>query len=205
MKNLYPKWFPYPSSWLRAIVTILILGPIGILLCILGFWFGSFALLFGGFGGTSPWGLVAFWTIVLGFMLVPVTLITYIHHLLTLVFSPQSFPEDRPRWQPRWISWQEGITGVITIGVSFAIASFFVFLYRPDLLSAYNTLAPTERNFIFKVGTGIWIAAAAYLYHWDYLVRDKRKLKQQAKIRQKLSERSDDEAIDETDIEFRQR
>jgi hypothetical protein len=189
LKNGYPKWLPYPTSWLRAIATVLILGPIGVLLSFLGFWFGSFTLLFNNSGAFAPMSILIFLTIGIGFTMIPIALMTYAHHLVMLIFYPQSISPDRPWWQPGWISWREGITGVVVISVSFAIAFLLLLLYRSDFLTTYNTLTVTERDILFKVGTAVWIAAAAYLYHWDYLVRAKRQKQRQAKLSQNAPSR----------------
>jgi hypothetical protein len=194
LKNRYPKWLPYPTSWLRSIVTVLILGPIGVLLSFLGFWFGSFTLLFSNSGTLAPISIAIFLTIGIGFTMIPIALMTCAHHVVMLIFYPQSISPDRPWWQPGWISWREGITGVVVISVSFAIAFLLLLLYRSDLLTTYNTLTASERDILFKVGTALWIAAAAYLYHWDYLVRDKRQKERQAKLSQNAPFRRDSDA-----------
>ena len=188
LKSGYPKWLPYPTSWLRAIVTVFILGPIGVLLSFLGFWFGSFTLLFSNSGVLAPVSIVIFLTIGIGFTMIPIALMTFAHHIAMLIFSQKSISSDRPWWQPGWVSWREGITGVMVISISFAIAFLLLLLYRSDLLTVYNTLTASERDILFKVGTTLWVVAAAYLFHWDYLVRAKRQKKQQAKLKRNASD-----------------
>ncbi|RMG14450.1 MAG: hypothetical protein D6728_02645 [Cyanobacteria bacterium J055] len=174
LKKLYPKWVPYPSSWLRTFVTLLVLGPTGILISVFGLW-GSLGTLFGGSTGNVPLpGVPIRLAVTALVLLLPTTILAYVYHLFTLILNAKSISVQHPRWFPTWRSWREGLTGVIVMGLSFTVAFLVVSWYRPDLVINSDAIAETDQETIATFLTLVWLISAAYLYQWDYLVREKR-------------------------------
>lgn len=185
LKKLYPKWIPYPSSWLRTLVLILVLGPTGSLISVLGLW-GSFGTILGGSTGDIPLpGVPVLLAIAALVLLLPTTILAYVYHVFTLIMDVKSISAQHPRGFPTWRSWREGLTGVVVMGLSLTISVLVVFWYRPDLILDADGMTQSDREAFVTFVTSIWLISAAYLYQWDYLVRKKRARK--AKSRKSIS------------------
>lgn len=205
LKKLYPKWIPYPSSWLRAVILILVLGPTGTLISLLGFWGGVETLLAGSTGDLLLSGVFQCLAIAALVLLLPIAILAYVYHVLTLILNAKSISAKHPRGFPTWRSWREGLTGVIVMGLSLSLSILVVLWYRPDLLGDRDFMTQSEKETIAAFGASIWFISAAYLYQWDYLVREKRsrqvkKRKPTATAIEKKSPLA--KPVDEIDIEL---
>jgi hypothetical protein len=205
LKKLYPKWIPYPISWLRTLVLILVLGPTGSLISVLGLW-GSFGTILGGSSGDIPLPdvliLLAIAALVL---LLPTTILAYVYHVFALIIDAKSISAQHPRGFPTWRSWREGLTGIIVMGLSLTISVFVVLWYRPDLIGNPDLVTQSDKEEIATFLGIVWLISAAYLYQWDYLVRKKRTRKQKKRKSSSVAietKSPPQPRVDEIDIEL---
>jgi hypothetical protein len=101
MKNLYPAWFPYPVSWLRAIASALLLFFLGICLRVTGF----LGVLLSSHDDYS----MLFTMLTIG-CLIFVMSVTCAHHILLGKKNPKL-----PAWIPGPSSLREGMNAFIVI------------------------------------------------------------------------------------------
>lgn len=178
LKRFYPQGFPYPCSWLRTLVLISVLGPTGSLISVLGLW-GSFGTLLAiGTGDLALPGVPILLGISTMVLLLPTTILAYVYHVLTLIFNAKSISAKHPRGFPTGCSWREGLTGVIVMGLSLTLSLLVVLWYRPDVLADRDGMTALQQESIATFLGIIWVISAAYLYQWDYVVRQKRSQKQ---------------------------
>jgi hypothetical protein len=192
VQKLYPKWIPYPSSWLRALLLILVLGPVGSLMATLGLWGSLLAVFAGSTGSIALPAVYAGLASGVAVLFIPTLILAYVYHIFTLIFDATSLSKNHPRQFPTWSSWREGLLGVIIMGVSISIAFAVLFWYHPYLLTDRHwvesyfwedrssripirfLLTKEEQEEIVAFWATIWLGSSAYLYQWDYLVRQKR-------------------------------
>ena len=108
----WPIWFPYPSSWLRA----LILVPIA---------FPGTGLILLGFGGllVSAWvnsfsGFVA--SLLLG-ILIPTIILAFIYQIFWFMWHKNTSSPRKLKWIPRTKSLWQGFYATTVIGLSFCL------------------------------------------------------------------------------------
>lgn len=166
MELKWPVWLPYPINWVRALVNLFVASAIGKS--------ASVALADAIRDGEidEPGELMAVITVLtVTCLLFHFLLIVLGHHCITKLVHRHS------RWFPRWLSWREGLNGFVVLVVQSLGTGIFIFF-----LAA--TFAPrTEegmRTFVGLVGAGL-LAVSAYLYHYDFLVRERRAVRKAAK------------------------
>jgi hypothetical protein len=179
----WPAWFPYPSSWFRAVILIPIAFP------------GTRLIVFG-FGGTilsfltnSPTLLI--FSVLFG-LLIPIIFLAFIYHIFWFVWQKQKSWNCLPKWMPSLISLWSGFYATCVMGLSFLlILSLFSELAFSECKSYYGIsdelsgcagrmtgraakvlfYSTENNNFLNKPWFIIWIITAAYLYQAEYLVR----------------------------------
>ncbi len=209
LQKLYPKWIPYPGSWLKALLAIAVVGPVGTVLATSGLWASLLAVFAGSVGAIQLSGVYAGLAIGAAILLVPTVILAYVYHILTLIFDADSLSKKHPHQFPTWLSWRQGLLGVLIVGVSISIVCAVVIWYHPyffpdrDFVYLYDAygkqgwypifrrslLTDDDLDEILTVFAAIWLTSAAYLYQWDYVVQQKRqRLKKHKKA---LAENSD--------------
>ncbi|MBG1265828.1 hypothetical protein [Nostoc sp. WHI] len=174
-KFYWPLWFPYPSSWLKALILNLLLSAI------------LFGLKNPGELGyrivyfvRSP-ELFAIFTILL--LLSPIPIISLTHHCLHLLISRFMSEIQAPEigktqgLLPGIMSWWEGLYAWLVIAISTLIAAFFstIFLSLFDLsyvepIEYYTQMQNINNNIIVIFGL-FYISAGALTYQIEHLVR----------------------------------
>ena len=165
-RSWWPAWFPYPSSWVRAFLVMMLIALLGVSLRFTGFWG---LVISSTSGNVIPFlflGLIGFSA--------PFLLVAYTHN-----FIWKKAPVRWPHWLPSPASLKEGLTAMIVMVVSIAadlitLVPFMACALRGDqfvcspLTDAQTTLATT-----------VLFVSAAYLYQYDYLVRRRRSHRKQ--------------------------
>lgn len=171
----WPLWFPYPTSWLKALVLNLFLSAIIFILKNpgkLGYRIAYFV--------RSP-ELLAIFTILL--ILSPITIISLTHHCLHLLISRFMSEIQAPEigktqgLLPGIMSWWEGLYAWLVIAISTLIAAFFstIVLSLFDLsyvepIEYYRQMQNINNNIIVIFGL-FYISAGALTYQIEHLVR----------------------------------
>ncbi|MBN3921990.1 hypothetical protein [Nostoc sp. NMS4] len=174
-KFYWPLWFPYPSSWLKALILNLFLSAIIFVLKNpgkLGYRIAYFV--------RSP-ELLAIFTILL--ILSPIPIISLTHHCLHLLISRFMSEIQAPEigktqgLLPGIMSWWEGLYAWLVITISTLIAAFFstIVLSLFDLsyvepIEYYRQMQNINNNIIVVFGL-FYISASALIYQIEYLVR----------------------------------
>lgn len=190
-------WFPYPSSWLRA----LILVPIA---------FPGARLIFLGFGGillsiiTNSSGILIF-SVVFG-LLIPTIILSTGYYLFQSICKKQALSSRWFKWVPQYNSFWEGFYATVVIGLSFlailtmlaalaflscklssetaeevsgcagreigrAAGAIFGSTDNVWDFSGKGVITRQQDYFIVRIWFGIWLIIAGYLYQIEYLVR----------------------------------
>ncbi|MHC5671168.1 hypothetical protein [Nostoc sp.] len=170
----WPLWFPYPTSWLKALILNLFLSAIIFVLKNpgkVGYCIAYFV--------NSP-ELFAIFTILL--ILSPIPIISLTHHYLHLLISRFISEIQAPeigRTQgllPGIMSWWEGLYAWLVIAISTLIAALFSTILLPffNLSYArsieYYTEVQNINNIILMFGL-FYISAGALTYQIEYLVK----------------------------------
>lgn len=170
----WAAWFPYPTSWLKAMSLALSLAVILVIVRITGSVGVNLAILV-----DSP-EVLAFFGIIA--MLSPIVAIAFVHHILHLILG-QFIPSFQPSeigtlqgWVPGLISWWEGLYGwlaiflttLTTIGLAILLMPLFGLSFQKIITYDYNLSDKTAIE--SWVGT-IWLVIAAGLYQIEYLVK----------------------------------
>ncbi len=180
--QIWPVWFPYPSSWFRAIILVPIAFP------------GTRLIVFGLTGvfisvvGNSP--ILLIFSILFG-LLIPTILLAFAYHIFWFIWQKPTSFNKIPKWIPTFNSLWAGFYGPIVMGLSFML-----------ILTIFSELAFYGCNFFNKIPeyfngctgnlTGratngvfysienndfvsqrwfmIWMFTAAYLYQLEHLV-----------------------------------
>ncbi|MCT7971112.1 hypothetical protein [Laspinema olomoucense] len=147
MKNLWPKWIPYPVSIIRAGLVC------GIFLSFVRMGVSSISeesvyLYYS--QGQLPDELIG--AIFLGWILVfPV--VAFLHHWGSGFLEDKYYQNHNP-FTPSWKSLREGATALFVESIA------FIFLWL---------VLPVSVVKVFGLVMGIWFASMAYLYHIGYL------------------------------------
>lgn len=166
----WPAWIPYPTSWFSAAFLTLLTG--GLAASVSFVW--QLALFL---ARISPrlgllFGAVA--------ILSPVILIAIMHHLLQLILD-RFFPETQIPGMigsqsvlPGLMSWWEGLYSWLVIIISTLVATAILGAF-PLSLSFLNDMMHwwDQARPLFRISTLVWVVIAAYLYHFENLVRQR--------------------------------
>ncbi|MBD2530288.1 hypothetical protein H6G97_12190 [Nostoc flagelliforme FACHB-838] len=171
-KLYWPLWFPYPSSWLKALILNLFLSVIIFVLNNpgkVGYRIVYFV--------KSPELLVTF-TIFL--LLSPIPIISFTHHFLHLLISRFISEIQAPEigrtqgFFPGIMSWWEGLYAWLVIAFSTLIAVLFSTILLPLFNFSYARLieyyAQIQNN-IIVIFSLFQISSMALIYQIQYLVR----------------------------------
>ncbi|MEH2182067.1 hypothetical protein [Nostoc sp.] len=174
-KFYWPLWFPYPSSWFKALILTLFLRVIIFVVKNTGK-LGYDIVYF----VHSP-KLFFIFTILL--ILSPIPIISLTHHCLYLLISRFVLEIQAPeigRTQgllPGIMSWWEGLYAWLVIAISTLIAAFFSIILLPlfypsyDKQIEYYTRIENINNNIILIFGLLYIFTAALIYQIKYLVR----------------------------------
>ena len=169
----WPKWFPYPSAWLRTFALLL---WIAVVLRITGFW----SLVLGGTLALITERLELLLSFLGLGLIVSVLVLSYLHHFLFGKSPPQY-----PQWLPSPRSLWEGFYAPIVILVAFVpVVIILVPFFLPNC--SYTITEQLEycveltrrelANYEYRmaqIGALIWLISALYLYQADYLIRQR--------------------------------
>jgi len=185
-KNLYPTWFPYPTSWLKAFVLALFLTISSVVFI--------FTHIFGYLVARliqSPELLVIFAILA---VLSPIPAIAFTHHLfhrLLAKFIPSIQAPEIGKPQGFWpglISWWEGLFGWLVIALSTLISISILIFIMPLFDLDYGNIDDyyyywhnyywdyyyfNYRNELTLCIEVIWIICAAIIYQIEYLFKQK--------------------------------
>ncbi|MEH1950198.1 MAG: hypothetical protein V7K77_25060 [Nostoc sp.] len=171
----WPLWFPYPSSWLKALILTLFLRVIIFIVQNTGK-LGYDIIYF----VHSP-ELFFIFTILL--ILSPIPIISLTHHCLHLLISRFISEIQAPeigRAQgllPGIMSWWEGLYAWLVIVISILIAAVFSIILIPLFYPSYNrqieyyTQIQNINNNIGLIFGLFYISVSALIYQIEYLVR----------------------------------
>lgn len=168
----YPKWFPYPSAWLNAILLGLLTGLAGYVMRVF-FWAGIGAMAM----TEDPEPVVLLSALAL---LSPIVVIAIVHHCIHLLLSRLApkiqapeigkitglFPGLFSWWEGLW-SWTVMMTGIL---VTFIIA-LLTYEHFDIVLDSYTTKSDEERFISFL--SFVFLVFAAYLYQFAYLIEQR--------------------------------
>lgn len=169
MKN-WPDWLPQPSSWISAFFLTILIGVLETnaekILEL-----GRF-LTNGSIRGGIFFGLLA--------MLSPIIFIAFLHHffhaLFDSLFPNTSSPElgKVEGLMPYLLSWWEGLFAwvvlVLTTIITLSILGVFV-SSTSDLFRMFSSWDHIKH--IFTKEAMIWMVTATFIYHFEYLVRQR--------------------------------
>lgn len=178
----WPVWFPYPSSWFRALILVPIALPITHLIV-----FGLTGIIIS-IVENSP--LLLSFSILLGLIL-PTSVLAFFYHFIWYIWHQRNSKSYLSKLIPSFISFWEGLYSIFVLALSFimimSIFSELAFLdcrvtEKAELLNVC-TGRFTERavklilssvnqgDFLFKPWFLIWLFNASYLYQIEYLLR----------------------------------
>ncbi len=168
MKN-WPIWIPYPNAWASGF-TLLVMREV--------------------FLANSQWlSTLVSWVsrimpqkfvplLLLGVILTPIGLVAIAHHTLHSILN-QYFPESKaPESEqvkgffPGLMSWWEGLySWLVILLASIITVPLAIAILQPDQLSSFWLWLLNTRPFFSPVSI-LWLLIAAYLYHFEGLVRN---------------------------------
>lgn len=178
----WPIWFPYPSSWLRALILVpialpsthlIVFGLTGIIISIIE---------------NSP--LLLFFSIAIGLIL-PASVLAFFYHFFWYIRHKRSSKSFLSKLMPSFISFWHGLYTIFVLSLSFIIiTAVFSELAFLDCKVSENveflnlcTGRFTERalklilsninngDFLFKPWFVFWLFNASYLYQIEHLFR----------------------------------
>ncbi|MFO7030624.1 hypothetical protein B9T07_15850 [Limnospira fusiformis CCALA 023] len=152
----WPRWFPYPSSWLRttglflwAFLVLTIFARFG------GFW-SSFI-----YDISNNHHLALF--ILASSLISAIAVFSYSHHFITSAFKkPRKFSKY-PGSQSIW----EGILAVIILCIATLVFLIVVVPFYPDQCYSYSSYC----EFVVSSGMFISFISTLYLYQAEFLIR----------------------------------
>ncbi len=166
MKNWSP-WIPYPRSWISAIFLCLILS---------GLVKGADKVFKIGYYLTqhlprldAMFGVIA--------ILSPILFIAIIHHFLNLLLDVMLPNNDLLKldkvqgWNPGLISWWKGLYSWIVIFLATIITIGVLDFLVIDVSSVRYLYHGSRDNLLVSIIAIIWVTVAAYLYHFEHLVK----------------------------------
>lgn len=175
--NLWPAWFPYPTSWIKAII---LFGFLSVIVVVIRFT-GTVGYVLARMAA-SPEPLIFF--IILA-LLSPILAIAIAHHILHLFvgrFVPSIQSPEIARHQgllPGLISWWEGLYGWLVIFLATLILAAGIMgiaaIYLPFSNFSYENIrydysSGNEKQVLAGL-SAIWIVCAAGLYQIEYLFK----------------------------------
>lgn len=174
MKNFknWPAWIPNPNAWMSAIVLLLLA------------WGTSVALQIISILGASTIFLPVKLRILLYYLalLSPIAVIAVAHHWLHIALD-RFFPDSDARSPemagtsglfPGLMSWWEGLYGWLAIGLALIVNSLVELMFYRNASFLSNPLNWWKLiGSFWTISTAVRIVTAAYLYQFDYLVRDR--------------------------------
>ncbi|MCU0569848.1 MAG: hypothetical protein MUF49_25150 [Oculatellaceae cyanobacterium Prado106] len=168
----YPKWFPYPSSWLNA---LLLAGLISVSGYITEDLYGDILQK------TFYAGRIDLLMLIVAIALLsPILIITFVHHWIHLLLSRYAPDLQAPEigqvkgFMPTLFSWWEGILGWSTMALSglfTLVVGLILYITLGVGLSQWQLVESDRPAQIFAAVT--WLTSAAYLYHCSYLVEQR--------------------------------
>ncbi|MBH8561175.1 hypothetical protein I8748_03105 [Nostoc sp. CENA67] len=177
----WPVWFPYPSSWLRA----LILVPI-VFFAIRLIAFSLTGVLIS-FSRNTPKLLIL--STLFG-LLIPTIFLAFIYHIFWFFWGSKSYNNRLPKWILSLISLWSGFYATVVIGLSFLIVLvIFSELAFSNCKLSYEIAEELSgyagcitgratrvifksienKTFVNKPWFIIWLLTATYLYQIEYL------------------------------------
>ena len=186
----WSTWFPYPGSWLRALILVPIAFP-GARLIVFGF-AGAIVTAI----ANSPVLLIFF--LVSG-LLIPTIILSFPYHFFWFIWKKQP-PTRWPKWVPGSSSLWQAFYATVVIGISFLtiLATFAGFWFLSCKLSQAtaeelggcmgrgigraagaifsstdNTFDGSGRGAVVRPWFVIWLIIAAYLYQIEYLAKQR--------------------------------
>ena len=186
----WSAWFPYPSSWLRALILVPIAFP-GARLIVFGFAGAIVSAI-----GNSPILLVFF---MVSGMLIPTIILSFLYHFFWFIWKKQP-PTRWPKWVPGSSSLWQAFYATVVMGISFlSILAIFAGLWflscklshqtaeevggcmgretgraaRAIFSSTDNTLDGSGRGALDRPWFVVWLIIAAYLYQIEYLAKQR--------------------------------
>lgn len=164
----WPVWFPYPSSWLRAIALLL--------------WFGIVVEFF------RFWGVVAgdiaaaiseddrLYLMAVGVSFLGAIFVFSLgHHLILSIFKKSK----SKTWIPGGRSWWEGVVATIVLFLSLAIVLILMLPFLPGENCHYFGNFSNSCYYQYQdeieswnlIAAGVWIISILYLYQAELLLR----------------------------------
>lgn len=179
----WPLWFPYPSSWLRALILVPIALPSTHLIV-----FGLTGIIIS-IVENSP--LILSFSILIGLIL-PASILAFFYHFVWYIWHKHSSKSYLSKLMPSFISFWHGLYTIFVLGFSFIIIMSifselaFIDCKVSEKIEFLNvcTGRVTERalklilssinngNFLFKPWFIVWFFNASYLYQIEYLFRN---------------------------------
>ncbi|MHC5757901.1 hypothetical protein [Nostoc sp.] len=213
LSQIWPVWFPYPSSWFRAIILVPIAFP-GTRLIVFGL-----AGVFISVLGNSP--ILLIFSVLFG-LLIPTTFLAFVYHIFWFIWQKPKLSNKLPKWIPSLNSLWAGFYGTVVMGLSFmliltifselAFSSCNLYNKIPEYFngctghltgSATNEIFYNIENndFLSQRWFMIWMFTAAYLYQLEHLVI-KRLIPKLKVILQNFKIRHKSYSVDRTDLEL---
>ncbi|MEP0855976.1 hypothetical protein [Trichocoleus sp. DQ-U1] len=167
-------WFPYPSSWLKAFVLILLMSGLTAIVRMTNTVGYVTARIVDSPSLFSVFGILA--------LLSPIAAIAFAHHFLHL-FINQFFPSiQAPEvgkiqgLRPGLLSWWEGLYGWLAIVLATLITLILFIFFLPLFNLSYNTLYVNNNRWsetIQAIIAVFWISSAAFIYQIDFLMKQR--------------------------------
>ncbi|MEH2054568.1 hypothetical protein [Nostoc sp.] len=213
LSQIWPVWFPYPSSWFRAIILVPIAFP-GTRLIVFGL-----AGVFISVLGNSP--ILLIFSVLFG-LLIPTIFLAFIYHIFWFIWQKPKSSNKLPKWIPTLNSLWAGFYGTVVMGLSFililiifselAFSSCNFYYDIPKYLDSCTghltgratngILYSIENNdFLSQRWFIIWMFTAAYLYQLEHLLI-KRFIPKLKLIVQSFQTRYKSGSINQTDLEI---
>ncbi len=173
----YPVWFPYPGSWISAVLLWLLSIGIGVVVWLM--------TDFGAYLTERSRQIEPIIVFGINAALSPVVLIAFFHHFLHKVvgrlFPSIQAPEvgETKGIIPGLISWWEGFFSWAILWIATLVSIEAIVIARPVLGVSWSTLI--DPNYFWSFGNrqidiiaGVgWLGTAAYLYQLQYLIEQR--------------------------------
>ncbi|NJR61885.1 MAG: hypothetical protein HC769_25485 [Cyanobacteria bacterium CRU_2_1] len=170
----YPKWFPYPSSWLNAILLAFLTGLVGYVMQ---------GLIWTGFGMSvmvdAPEPVIIMSVVAI---LSPIVVIAAVHHIIHLFltqFAPKLQAPEIGKTTglfPGLFSWWEGLWSWMTMMVSILMCLIIMILAHEGFNVSFDKNSVNSEVDIERLSGFlgcIWLTITAYLYQFTYLAEQR--------------------------------
>ncbi len=213
LSQIWPVWFPYPSSWFRAIILVPIAFP-GTRLIVFGLT-GVFISVI----GNSP--ILLIFSLLFG-LLIPTILLAFVYHIFWFIWQKPKSSNKLPKWIPTLNSVWAGFYGTVVMGLSFmliltifselAFSSCNLYSKIPGYLGSctVNLTGRTTNGIFYSIENNdflnqgwfmIWMITAAYLYQLEHLLI-KHFIPKLKVILQNFQTKPNSYSVDNTDLEI---